>query len=36
VPLHKVYLSSDLVSGIVTVGLHPTFPFEGVLIYVGE
>ena len=30
VPLHTVYLSSDLVSGPVNVGLGSSLPFEGV------
>ena len=36
VPLHKVYLSSDLVSGTVTVGVRPTLPFEGVSFILGN
>ena len=30
VPLHTAYLSSDLVSGPVNVGLGSSLPFEGV------
>jgi len=36
VSLHKVYLSSYLVSGIVTVRVHPTLPFEGVSFILGN
>ena len=30
VPLHNIYLSSDLVTGLVAVGIRSSFPFEGV------
>ena len=30
VPLHKVYLRSNLVSGVVTVGVRPTLPIQGI------
>ena len=30
VPLHNIYLSSDLVSGPVAVGIRPSLPFKGV------
>lgn len=30
VPLHNVYLSSNLVSGSVTLGIRPSLPFDGV------
>lgn len=36
VPLHTVYLSSDLVSGPVTVGLGSSLPFEGVQLLLGN
>lgn len=29
-PLHTVYLTSDLVSGLVKVGIQPMLSFEGV------
>ena len=30
VPLHNIYLSSDLVNGPVAVGIRQTLPFKGV------
>ena len=36
VPLHRVHLSSDLVSGPVTVGVRPTLPFTGVSFILGN
>ena len=30
VPLHNIYLSSDLVSGPVAVGIRPSLPFKGI------
>ena len=36
VPLHKVILKSDLVSGPVTVGLRPTFPAKGITLLLGN
>lgn len=36
VPLHTVYLSSDLVSGPVNVGLGSSLPFEGVQLLLGN
>ena len=30
VPLHNIYLSSDLVAGLVAVGIRPSLPFKGV------
>ena len=36
VPLHRVFLKSDLVSGFVTVGLRPTLPFEGIDFILGN
>jgi len=30
VPIHKVFLQSDLVSGYVAVGIRPTLPVNGV------
>ena len=35
-PLHTVYLSSDLVSGPVIVGLGSLLPFEGVQLLLGN
>lgn len=29
VPLHTNYLESDLVTGLVVVGVHPCFPIKG-------
>ena len=36
VPLHKVFLQSDLVSGSVIVGVCPTLPVEGVNLLLGN
>ena len=36
VPLHTIYLKSDLVSGAVVVGLCPTLPIEGVALILGN
>ncbi|MCG8117700.1 MAG: RNase H-like domain-containing protein [Candidatus Thiodiazotropha endolucinida] len=36
VPLHNVYLSSDLVSGPVAVGIRPSLPFKGVHLLLGN
>ena len=36
VPLHNVYLSSDLVSGPVTLGVRPSLPFEGIHLLLGN
>ena len=30
IPLHNIYLSSDLVTGLVAVGIRPSLPFKGV------
>ena len=30
VPLHNIYLSSDLVMGLLAVGIRPSLPFKGV------
>ena len=30
VPLHHIYLSSDLNTGLVAVGIRPSLPFKGV------
>ena len=30
VPPHNIYLSSDLVTGLVSVGIIPSLPFKGV------
>ena len=35
VPLHYIYLSSDLVTGLVAVGIRPSFPFKGVHLLLG-
>ena len=32
VPLHNIYLSSDLVTGLVAVGIKPYLHFKGVLL----
>jgi len=36
VPLHKVFLKSDLVSGYVTVGIHPDLLVKGVSLLLGN
>jgi len=36
VPLHNVYLSSNLVSGPVTLGVRPSLPFDGVHLLLGN
>ena len=36
VPLHNIYLSSDLVTGLVAVGIRPSIPFKGVYLLLGN
>ena len=36
VPLHRVKLQSDLVSGVVTVGIRPSLPVKGVDLILGN
>ena len=36
VPLHNIYLSSDLVTGLVAVGIRPSLPFKGVYLLLGN
>ena len=36
VPLHKVYLHSDLITGPVVVGIRPTLPLKGVSFVLGN
>ena len=36
VPLHNIYLSSDLVIGLVAVGIQPSLPFKGVHLLLGN
>ena len=36
VPLHNIYLSSDLVKGLVAVGIRQTLPFKGVHLLLGN
>ena len=36
IPLHNTYLSSDLVSGHVVVGILPSLPFDGVHLLLGN
>lgn len=36
VPLHNIYLSSDFISGPVTLGIRPSLPFEGVHLLLGN
>ena len=34
--LHNIYLSSDLVTGLVAVGIRPVLPFKGVHLLLGS
>ena len=36
VPLHNIYLSSDLITGLVAVGIRPSLPFKGVHLLLGN
>ena len=36
VPLHNIYLSSDLVTGLMAVGIRPSLPFKGVHLLLGN
>jgi hypothetical protein len=36
VPLHNVYLRSDLITGPVAVGIRPSLPFKGVHLLLGN
>ena len=36
VPLHNIYLSSDLVTGLMAVGSRPSLPFKGVHLLLGN
>ena len=36
VPLHKIHLKSDLITGSVTVGVRPTLPIQGVALLLGN
>ena len=36
VPLHNIYLSSDLVNGPVAIGIRQTLPFKGVHLLLGN
>ena len=36
VPLHNIYLSSDLVTRLVGVGIRPSLPFKGVHLLLGN
>ena len=36
VPLHNIYLSSDLVTGLVAVDIRPSLPFKGVHLLLGN
>lgn len=35
-PLHKILVESDLVSGEETVGVRPGFPIQGVALLMGN
>ena len=36
VPLHNIYLSPDLVTGLVAVGIRPSLPFKGAHLLLGN
>ncbi|VDI33817.1 Hypothetical predicted protein [Mytilus galloprovincialis] len=36
VPLHRIYLKSDLITGPVVVGVRPNLPVEGVTLLLGN
>ena len=36
VPLHRIQLQSELISGTVTVGVQPALPFEGISLLIGN
>ena len=36
IPLHNIYFSSDLVTGLVAVGIIPYLPFKGVHLMLGN
>ena len=36
IPLHHINLSSDLVSGLVVIGIKPSLPFKGVHLLLGN
>ncbi len=36
VPLHNVFLQSDLVNGSVVMGVRPSLPVEGVSVILGN
>ena len=36
VSLHNIYLSSDLVTGLVAVGIRPSLPFKGIHLLLGN
>ena len=36
VPLHNIYLSSDLVTGLMAVVIRPSLPFKGVHLLLGN
>ena len=36
VPLHRIHLKSDLISGTVTVGVRPELPVKGVFMLLGN
>ena len=36
VPLHNIYLSSDLVTGLMAVGIQPSLPLKGVHLLLGN
>ena len=35
-PLHNIYLSGDLVTGLLAVGIRPFSPFKGVHLLLGN
>ena len=36
VPLHTIFINSDIVTGMVTVGIRPTLPIKGISLILGN
>ena len=36
VPLHTIFINSDIVTGMVTVGVRPTLPIKGISLILGN
>ena len=35
-PLHTIFINSDIVTGMVTVGIRPTLPIKGISLILGN